>query len=477
MRAAALRRWQELTGWFPASVLLSPEAFGARHRALRFGLWALIGALAVVMIVGRRPTAVGVWTISSALLASLCDAVVRWPRARSIILVCAAAAVAEGLVAQLPGRAEADMVLPAVFFAAAAYQSWPPVMAALGFVAMHQIFVSDDPLGMSLGKGALCIVVVIVQRSMLNSLQVNSLNSLEAQGAVLAAEERQLRVRAELADRQYEAVRSELADLMLRADISAELEQMVAELAAGGGSVARNAERAQQVMNDFMQTIVNIEYAMLESETTWSVAHEQTALTEGTMERLASASEDIVEIAEEIERIARKTRLLSLNATIESAKAGEAGVGFAVVADEVRALAGQVGTATHRITQVVEGIQSGAAAAQDALGQINGVLDKARESQQAIAEAVELQTLAARQAGDAIAGLHADAQHMGNAPAGIGGGRPAGEWGSSPPRVEERVGVAVAGGEPAAAVEASTLADEHPVATSDADDLFAEVWL
>ena len=51
----------------------------------------------------------------------------------------------------------------------------------------------------------------------------------------------------------------------------------------------------------------------------------------------------------DIERIARMTRLLGINALIESAHAGDAGRGFAVVADEVTRLADQIGGITDRL--------------------------------------------------------------------------------------------------------------------------------
>ena len=73
------------------------------------------------------------------------------------------------------------------------------------------------------------------------------------------------------------------------------------------------------------------------------------------MGRINEASARIGDIISQIESIAEQTNLLSLNASIEAARAGDSGRGFAVVADQIRELANQSAKAAVDTRQLIEG--------------------------------------------------------------------------------------------------------------------------
>lgn len=99
-------------------------------------------------------------------------------------------------------------------------------------------------------------------------------------------------------------------------------------------------------------------------------------------ESLSGASQQIGEILQVIETIAKQTNLLALNATIEAARAGDAGKGFAVVAGEVKALANQTAKATEDIRQQVLSIRT---VMDEILGAMATVAEAVSSGQQEIA--------------------------------------------------------------------------------------------
>lgn len=82
-------------------------------------------------------------------------------------------------------------------------------------------------------------------------------------------------------------------------------------------------------------------------------ANTQMDALSGAMDNISANAKEITKIAKAIEDIAFQTGLLSINASVEAARAGSAGKGFAVVANEVKQLASRSAQAAQSATEIV----------------------------------------------------------------------------------------------------------------------------
>lgn len=85
---------------------------------------------------------------------------------------------------------------------------------------------------------------------------------------------------------------------------------------------------------------------------------EQIRETEKRIQRLSESTQEIGEIVSLIDGISEQTNILSLNAAIQAAMAGDVGMGFAVVADEVQQLAVKTSEAAKDVEGIVKTIRS-----------------------------------------------------------------------------------------------------------------------
>jgi methyl-accepting chemotaxis protein len=128
-------------------------------------------------------------------------------------------------------------------------------------------------------------------------------------------------------------------------------------------------------------------------------AVQSAAATRQQIGRLVASASDIGGEIKVIEAIARQTRLLALNASIEAARAGSAGLGFTVVANEVKQLALGTANATGQITDKIEAIQQNTNSAVESIGNIAVVMERVNGLSNSIKHTVEEQATTTREIG------------------------------------------------------------------------------
>lgn len=158
-----------------------------------------------------------------------------------------------------------------------------------------------------------------------------------------------------------------------------EIVELVKELEKSIAYNEQEAEEAVKISNLAGSTLVQSSMKMEELK--------------AAIEEINECSRQVTEVLASIEDIAEQINLLSLNASIESARAGEAGRGFAVVAEQVKKLAEEsqvaVGHTAELINKTVESVNKGTAIADEAAESMVEVTMGAKESTDRVSGIVE----------------------------------------------------------------------------------------
>jgi len=132
----------------------------------------------------------------------------------------------------------------------------------------------------------------------------------------------------------------------------------MAEMTLSVRRVADNADQSAKAASQTLDAAQKGEEAVRNNLAGMQQIRVQAQTISKKIKALGDRSLEISDIVGTIQDIASQTHLLALNASIEAAGAGEAGVRFAVVADEVRKLAERANQATKDITALIRNVQA-----------------------------------------------------------------------------------------------------------------------
>lgn len=180
-------------------------------------------------------------------------------------------------------------------------------------------------------------------------------------------------------------------------EMSEQTSRQTSVVAAATEEASSSVQTVASAAEELSASISEINRQIGESTRVAANAVQEVKKTDATVSTLSEAASQIGDVVKLIQDIAEQTNLLALNATIEAARAGEAGKGFAVVASEVKNLATQTGRATEEISKKIVTVQTVSNESVIAIRSIGSIIEQIDQITKTIADALRQQDAATKE--------------------------------------------------------------------------------